>query len=142
MLNTKSLEFYKKLVNSGAKESLAQSIVEVIEESAHLGLDGLATKENLRELRSELKGDINELRSELKGDINELRSELKGDIRNLDHKVELIRSELKNDINVMVTNMNANFRVIYIVGGLVSTILVSPILSNWFKPVIQWIIGQ
>ena len=131
MLNTKSLEFYKKLVNSGAKESLAQSIVEVIEESAHLGLDGLATKENLRELRSELKGDI-----------NELRSELKGDIRNLDHKVELIRSELKNDINVMMTNMNANFRVIYIVGGLVSTILVSPILSNWFKPVIQWIIGQ
>ena len=120
MLNTKSLEFYKKLVNSGAKESLAQSIVEVIEESAHLGLDGLATKENLRELRSELKGDI----------------------RNLDHKVELIRSELKNDINVMMTNMNANFRVIYIVGGLVSTILVSPILSNWFKPVIQWIIGQ
>ena len=131
MLNTKSLEFYKKLVNSGAKESLAQSIVEVIEESAHLGLDGLATKENLRELRSELKGDI-----------NELRSELKGDIRNLDHKVELIRSELKNDINVMMTNMNANFRVIYIVGGLVSTILVSTILSNWFKPVIQWIIGQ
>lgn len=131
MLNTKSLEFYKKLVNSGAKESLAQSIVEVIEESAHLGLDGLATKENLRELRSELKGDI-----------NELRSEIKGDIRNLDHKVELIRSELKNDINVMMTNMNANFRVIYIVGGLVSTILVSPILSNWFKPVIQWIIGR
>ena len=120
MLNTKSLEFYKKLVNSGAKESLAQSIVEVIEESSHLGLDGLATKENLRELRSELKDDI-----------NELRLELKDNIRNLDHKVE-----------VMMSGINSNFRVIYIVGGVVSAILVSPILSNWFKPIIQRIIGQ
>ena len=124
MLNTKSLEFYKRLVNAGAKESLAQSIVEVIEESSHLGLEALATKENLRELRSELKGDINELRSELKGDIL---------------KLEL---DMNSKFEMLINRMDSKFQVIYIVGGLVSTILVSPILSNWFKPVIHWIIGQ
>ena len=124
MMNTKSLEFYKKLVNSGAKESLAQSIVEVIEESSHLGLDGLSTKEDLRELRSELKGDINELRSELKGDIRKLELDM-------DSKFERL-----------INKIDSKFQVIYIVGGIVSTILLKPTLSEWFKPIIQQLTGH
>lgn len=53
-------------------------------------LDSKAGKDDLENLRTELKSDIAELRSELKFDIAELRSELidtkdelKGDIHNL-----------------------------------------------------------
>jgi histidinol phosphatase-like PHP family hydrolase len=120
MLNTKSLEFYQKLVHSGAKESLAQSIVEVIEQSSHLGLDALATKEHLKELRLELKEDINTLRYELKDEINRLRYEMKE----------------------MIAAINSNFRIIFIIGVIVSAILVIPVLSSWLQPVIQRLLNH
>jgi hypothetical protein len=51
-----------------------------------------ATKQDLLDLRSELKGDISGLRTVLKQDISDLRSELKGDISGLrDELVEAIR---------------------------------------------------
>ena len=58
----------------------------------------VATRRDLAELRSELKGDIDALRSEVKGDINALRSELKGDM-------EALRAELKGDINALRAEM-------------------------------------
>lgn len=117
MLNTKSLEFYKKLVNSGAKESLAQSIVEVIEDSSHLILDELVTKDDL------------------KNNINELRLELKNDIR----KLEL---DMDAKFDKIINNMNSKFQVIYVIGGLVSAILVTPVLNGWLQPIIARLLNH
>jgi uncharacterized protein YdhG (YjbR/CyaY superfamily) len=53
-----------------------------------------ATKQDVTELRTELKRDITELRTEVKQDITELRTELKQDITEL-------RTEVKQDIEML-----------------------------------------
>ncbi len=54
-------------------------------------LQHVATKEDVANLRTELKGDIAELRTELKGEIADVRSELTG-------KFEGSRADLQKDI--------------------------------------------
>ena len=49
--------------------------------------DDLATKNDISELRAELKGDIAELRTELKGDIAELRAETIGGMKDLELRI-------------------------------------------------------
>ena len=68
-------EVYRALVDAGASEEKARAAAEAIPD-----MSDLAEKNDVAELRSELKQDIAELRSELKQDIAELRSELKQDI--------------------------------------------------------------
>ena len=68
-------EVYRALVDAGASEEKARAAAEAIPD-----MSDLADKNDIAELRSELKRDIVELRSELKQDIAELRSEFKQDI--------------------------------------------------------------
>ena len=69
-----------------ARRALGDEEAETLMELVPAGFEP-ATRSDLIELRTELKGDIAELRAELKGDIAEvrremaeLRTELKGDI--------------------------------------------------------------
>ena len=72
-----TLEAADALTRAGLTEPQAKAIVATMRRAVS---DGVATKGDVTELRTELKGDIGELRTELKGDIGELRAELKGDI--------------------------------------------------------------
>ncbi len=71
------------------QEKLIEMLVNVAQHSP--------TREELREVRDELKGDISELRTELKGDINDLRTEFKGDINELHTEIQSVRAELKGE---------------------------------------------
>ena len=71
---------------------------ELQEVKSELKIDTQELRNDIQELRSELKGDIQELRSELKGDIQELRSELKGDIQDLRSELKGDMQEVKDDI--------------------------------------------
>jgi len=53
--------------------------------------DRTATKDDLKDLRSELKGDIQEVRNE----IQYLRSEIKGDIQDLRGEMQDLREEMQ-----------------------------------------------
>ena len=90
-------EVYRALVDAGASEEKARAAAEAIPD-----MSDLAEKNDVAELRSELKQDIGELRSELKQDIAKLRSELKQDIGELRSELKQdiaeLRSELKQDI--------------------------------------------
>ena len=55
--------------------------------------DNLATKEELHQVRNELKNDIKEIREELKNNIKEVREEIKD-----------VRSEIK-DLRTQMTNL-------------------------------------
>ncbi|MBS9781658.1 MAG: hypothetical protein KGV56_04115 [Gammaproteobacteria bacterium] len=70
------------------QEKLIEMLVNVAQHSA--------TREELREVRDELKGDINELRAELKGDNNSLRTELKGEMNELRSELREFRKEVKS----------------------------------------------
>jgi maltooligosyltrehalose synthase len=70
----------------------------------------VATKQDLQQIRQELKGEIAQLREELRGDITatkqdiqQLRQELRGEIAQL-------RQELRGEIAQLRREMNTNFR--------------------------------
>ena len=64
-------EVYRALVDAGASEEKARAAAEAIPD-----MSDLADKNDIAELRSELKQDIAELRSELKQDIVGLKADL------------------------------------------------------------------
>ena len=90
-------EVYQALVDAGASEEKARAAAEAIPD-----MSDLAEKNDVAELRSELKQDIADLRAELNQDIAELRSELKQDIAGLRSELKQdiasLRSELKQDV--------------------------------------------
>ena len=53
----------------------------------------VATREELQDVRVELKTDIADVKSELKSDIAELKTELKSDINKLDIKIDKVDSK-------------------------------------------------
>ena len=89
-------EIYDALIEAGAGEEKARAAAAAIPFAEHL-----ATREDLGDIRTGLKGDIAELRTELKGDIAELRTELKGEIAEL-------RTELKGDIAELRTEFKGD----------------------------------
>jgi DNA anti-recombination protein RmuC len=61
-------------------------------------LADVATKQDLQQLRQELKGEIAQLRQEMKEEIAQLREELRGDITATKQDFQQLRQELKEEI--------------------------------------------
>ena len=86
-----TLEAADALTRAGLTEPQAKAIVATMRRAVS---DGVATKGDVGELRTELKGDIGELRAELKGDIGAVKAELKGDIGAVRGEVGAVKAEL------------------------------------------------
>jgi len=82
MMHINTHEAFKQLVDAGVKEKAAETIIRVIDESRKSDIDRLATKEDLKDAKAELKQDIHGL--EIK--INNIRTELKEEISDLKGK--------------------------------------------------------
>jgi len=89
----------KKLVAKGFQEPQAEEIVDAILEGRSSDLSQLATKEQVTELRSEMKSDIGKVRAE----VTELRSEMRT-------SNERLRTEIEK----------AKLSAILIIGGLIA----------------------
>jgi len=61
-------------------------------------LADVATKQDLQQLRQELKGEMAQLRQEMKEEIAQLREELRGDITATKQDLQQLRQELKGEI--------------------------------------------
>jgi predicted nucleic acid-binding Zn-ribbon protein len=61
-------------------------------------LADVATKQDLQQLRQELKGEIAQLRQEMKEEIAQLREELRGDITATKQDFQQLRRELREEI--------------------------------------------
>jgi uncharacterized protein involved in exopolysaccharide biosynthesis len=77
----------------------------------------VATKQDLQQLRQELREEISQLRQEMRGeitatkqDIQQLRQELKGEIAQLREEIGLLRQHLDSEISQPRRDMNTNFR--------------------------------
>jgi uncharacterized protein involved in exopolysaccharide biosynthesis len=91
-------------------------------------LADVATKQDLQQLRQELreeisqlrqemrgeitatKQDIQQLRQELKGEIAQLRQEMKEEIARLREETGLLRQHVDSEISQLRRDMNTNFR--------------------------------
>ena len=74
----------KKLVAKGFIESQAEEIVDAILEGRNSDLSQLATKEQVAELRNEMKSDIGKVRTE----VTELKSEMRTSNEKLRTEIE------------------------------------------------------
>jgi len=90
---------YKKLVSKGMSEDLAETMTEIMEARQ----DNLATKDDLKLLRSDVKRDISELRSELKQDVSNLRSDFKQDL--YDFKSDIMSWAIPTIIGILSLNV-------------------------------------
>jgi len=129
--------------DAGIERTRAEALAGAILEAIH---DNVATKVDLRELRSELRADIEglrgetkELRSELKADIEGLRAETKADIQKLRAETKADIQELSAELKVglhevrsemaqMATNLRAEMallehRLLTRLGGLIVVLL-------------------
>ena len=75
MMHIDTHKAFTKLIEAGLKKEAAEGIIGVIEESRQSGLDGLATKQDLADVRLE----ISNVRSELKEEIASVRTELRSE---------------------------------------------------------------
>jgi flagellar biosynthesis GTPase FlhF len=62
-------------------------------------LADVATKQDLQQLRQELKGEMAQLRQEMKEEIAQLRMELRGDITATKQDFQQLRRELREEIS-------------------------------------------
>ncbi len=71
-------------------DETAKHILEIVTDIQ----EKMATKEDLAEVRTELKNNIAEVRAELKGEIMEVRTELGAQIRENTKAIEELREEV------------------------------------------------
>ena len=90
MIDTLTLK--ETFENNGFSANQASTLSHAMNELSK-DKDNLATKEELHQVRNELKNDIKEIREELKNNIKEVREEIKG-----------VRSEIK-DLRTQMTNL-------------------------------------
>ncbi len=113
-----TLAAVRNLEKAGMGTSQAEAVTETIRIAV---FQGVATKEDIGELRTESRTDIGELRTE----IAELRTELKADIADVRTEITGLRGELKEghaslraDFEKFRADMT--WRMVVIMGGLLA----------------------
>ncbi len=93
-----------------------------------------ATREELRETRTELREELQDFRSELKTDIENVRAELKMNIENVRAELKDTRTELRTDIQNLRTEGKHN--MFWIIGTMIALMGLLPnfdIITSFFK---------
>jgi len=111
----KSIKF---LIKKGIKESQAESIVEVVNQSRDHDFSRLATKEQLKGVEKELRGEIRSVREEVKL----VEERLRGEITAVRGEITAVRGEI----------ISAKFDILKWMIPLLITILLS-IIGVFFK---------
>jgi|GEM_PF-7030262 len=126
-LRIDTLKIANDLEKAGANRKLATAFTDAIAK-AHKSSD-LATKQDLREeiTRSEMR---------LREDIANVRNELKGDINLLDKKIDGVRNELKEDIANVHTELvvvKGDIKSLNLVGVLILGAILAQLTNSIFK---------
>ena len=103
MLTFNILEYVETLIASGFTEKQAKAQAKALSKISWS--PDVATKIDVSELKSELKGDI----SDLKVNISELKSELKIHISELKSELKIHISELKSELKIHITDKQTEF---------------------------------
>ncbi|MBI4829834.1 MAG: hypothetical protein HY804_13720 [Nitrospinae bacterium] len=101
MLDT--LEYANELKAAGVPEKQAEVQAKAL---ARVAEDNLATKRDLKEVDTSIRGELVKVESSLRGEIAKVESSLRGEIA----KVE---SSLRGEINQLRAEMNGKFTLLY-----------------------------
>ena len=100
-----TLHAAKTLTQAGFAPPQAEAITDTIRAAFS---DSVATKGDMAELRTELKGDIAELRA----DMTALRTELKGDIATTKADIAAVQAKLEADIAAVQAKLEADIAAV------------------------------
>lgn len=106
-----TLAAVRNLEKAGMGTSQAEAVTETIRIAV---FQGVATKEDIGEVRTELKTDIAEVRAELKAEIAEVRTEIAG----LRGEMKKDHARLRADFEKFRADMT--WRMVVIMGGLLA----------------------
>jgi hypothetical protein len=81
----------------------------------------LATKAELADLGSSLRGEFGDLRSELRGEVVELRSELHGEVTDLRSELRSEVAELRSELRSGLAAMPSKIYMCGVLGVLIAT---------------------
>ena len=118
-----TLAYTQTLRKSGMEEGQANAHADALVVAVS---QGVATHEDIQEMRHELKDSLRELRQEFKEDIQALREEFKGGI-------QALRGELKEDIEALRINAHNTLWLISLV--LVVVVATNPVAMHVMKVV-------
>ena len=114
-----TLKFSRKLEDAGFSHKQATGAAEAFSEVVN---EGVATKADIRELKT----DIKESRTEFKTDIKQLRTEFKADIKEL-------RTELKADMREAEIRRKSDMRLVKWMFAFIIVAIVIPLIRDFFK---------
>ena len=92
-----TLKFVEMLVLSGIPEKQAKAQAEAIVDTIQMNLEGLATKQDLTDLRHDLRATETRLQHE----IRETDNSLKRDLQKIDHKIDKLSTEVNGKFNTL-----------------------------------------
>ena len=82
-----TLKFANSLKAAGVPDKQAEAEAAAISEALAANFKDLATKDDLLQLRTELKNELLHVRTELKNELLQVRTELKNDIRETEQRL-------------------------------------------------------
>ena len=117
-----TLAAVRNLEKAGMGTSQAEAVTETIRIAV---FQGVATKEDIGELRTESRTDIGEVRTELKADIAELRTEIAVLRADMNAGIDGLRGEMKEDHARLRADFekfraDMTWRMVVIMGGLLA----------------------
>jgi hypothetical protein len=86
-----TLRYADELQASGVPEQQARAHTRVMADAFEKHVDRLATKDDLRQLGTELRGEMNQLRTEMLGAMGKQGAELGGAMGRLDEQIKHMR---------------------------------------------------
>ena len=78
--------------------SLTTSLVTALTPTLAVFLGILFQRQEIRDLRTELRGDMDRLRTELRGDMDKLRAEIRSDMDKLRAEMLAFRNQVHGDL--------------------------------------------
>ncbi len=105
----------RALEEAGMDTPQAEAVTETVRTAV---VQGVATKADIADLRTEVKTDIADLRTEVKADIADLRTEVKADIADLRTEVKADIADLRTDLEKLRADLT--WRMVLVVGALLA----------------------
>lgn len=95
MLAFDTLKYAESLQAAGVPEIQAKAHARAAADAYDVQLQRLATKEDLRALGAELRGEMAELRSEMRGELKGLRTEMHSEFRSVRSEMDQLRNMMR-----------------------------------------------
>ena len=106
-INFDTLKAAKSLQDAGFETRQAEAVVGMV---TYALSEGLATKEDVRDLKSSVKADMRDLQSSLQSNIDALDSKIDSSVAALDVKIDALEVRIDADMRDLKSSVKADIR--------------------------------